>query len=117
MTCSRAPVRRSRAFEGEEFEARRQQALAEVQRRQEQIAEEIQRAARERGFQIQQTPAGIVPVPVRDGQPLAGEARQRLAGGARRAATPRERAGRARGRLHAAAAQPGARRPASASVR
>jgi lon-related putative ATP-dependent protease len=67
-----------RAFEGEEFEARRQQALAEVQRRQEQISEEIQRAARERGFQIQQTPAGIVSIPVRHGQPLAGEALQQL---------------------------------------
>src|SRR5918997_829783 len=67
-----------RAFEGEEFEARRQQALSEVQRREEQISEEIQRAARERGFQIQQTPAGIVTIPVRDGQPLPGEALQRL---------------------------------------
>src|SRR5262249_8522921 len=38
-----------RAFEGEEFEARRHQALAEVQRRQEQISEELQRAARQRG--------------------------------------------------------------------
>src|SRR5918998_2543076 len=67
-----------RAFEGEEFEARRQQALSEVQRREEQISEEIQRAARERGFQIQQTPAGIVTISLRDGQPLPGEALQRL---------------------------------------
>jgi lon-related putative ATP-dependent protease len=67
-----------RAFEGEEFDARRQQALAEVQRRQEQIGEELQRAARERGFQVQQTPAGLVSIPVRDGQPLAGEELQRL---------------------------------------
>jgi lon-related putative ATP-dependent protease len=67
-----------RAFEGEEFEAHSQQVLAEVRRRQEQITDEIQRAARERGFQIQQTPAGIVSVPVRDGQPLAGEELQRL---------------------------------------
>ena len=67
-----------RAFEGEEFEARRQQALAEVQRRQEQISEELQRAAAERGFQIQQTPTGLISVPVRDGHPLVGEALQRL---------------------------------------
>jgi lon-related putative ATP-dependent protease len=67
-----------RAFEGEEFEARRQQRLAEVQRRQEQISEELQRAARDRGFQIQQTPAGLVSIPVRDGQPLAGETLERL---------------------------------------
>src|SRR5918997_6399480 len=67
-----------RAFEGEEFEARRQQALAEVQRRQEQISEELQRAARERGFQIQQTPAGTVSIPVRDGLPVAPEELQRL---------------------------------------
>src|SRR5262245_18661769 len=73
-----APEDIPRAFEGEEFEARRQKALAEMQRRQEQISEEIQRAARERGFQIQQTPAGLVSVPVRDGQPLAGDAVQRL---------------------------------------
>src|SRR5262245_43174139 len=68
-----------RAFDGEEFEARRQEALGEVQRRQEQISEELQRAARERGFQIQQTAAGIVSVPVRDGRPLAPEELQRLA--------------------------------------
>jgi lon-related putative ATP-dependent protease len=67
-----------RAFEGEEFEARRQDALAELQRRQEQIGEELQRAARERGFQIQQTPTGLVTIPVRDGRPLAGEDVQRL---------------------------------------
>ena len=34
-----------RAFEGEEFETRRQQALAEIQRRQEEIGQEIERAA------------------------------------------------------------------------
>ena len=67
-----------RAFEGEEFEARRQQALAEVQRQQEQISEEIQRAARERGFQVQQTPAGFASIPVRDGQPLPPAALERL---------------------------------------
>jgi lon-related putative ATP-dependent protease len=67
-----------RAFEGEEFEARRQQALAEVQRQQEQISEELQRAARERGFQIQQTPTGIASIPVRDGQPLPPAALERL---------------------------------------
>ncbi len=67
-----------RAFEGEEFEARQQEALAEVQRRQEEIGEELQRAARERGFQIQQTPAGLVTVPVRDGRPLSGEEIQRV---------------------------------------
>jgi lon-related putative ATP-dependent protease len=67
-----------RAFEGEEFETRRQQALAEVQRRQEQINEEIQRAARERGFQIQQTQGGLASIPLRDGQPLDGPAIQRL---------------------------------------
>jgi lon-related putative ATP-dependent protease len=67
-----------RAFEGEEFEARRQQAVAEVQRRQEQVNEEIQRAARERGFALQQTPAGIVTIPVHNGQPIPGEALQRM---------------------------------------
>ena len=66
------------ALEGEEFEARRQQALADVQLQEEQINEQIQRAARERGFQIQHTPAGIVTIPVRDGRPMAGDALQRL---------------------------------------
>src|SRR5262245_11916711 len=69
LTSAREEI--PRAFEGEEFEGRRQEAMAEVQRRQEEIGEEIQRAAHERGFQIQQTPAGIVTIPVRDGQPLA----------------------------------------------
>jgi lon-related putative ATP-dependent protease len=49
-----------------------------VQRRQEQILEEIQRAARERGFQIQQTPSGLASIPVRDGQPLAPAELERL---------------------------------------
>jgi lon-related putative ATP-dependent protease len=68
-----------RAFEGEEFETRRQQALGEVQRRQEEIGEELQRAARERGFQIQHTPGGIVHIPVsEDGRPLPPEVIQGL---------------------------------------
>src|SRR5262249_2193775 len=60
LTSAREEI--PRAFEGEEFEARRQQALAEVQRQQEQIQNDVQRAAHERGFQIQQTPSGLASV-------------------------------------------------------
>ncbi|MGN6870550.1 MAG: AAA family ATPase, partial [Solirubrobacteraceae bacterium] len=60
-----------RAFEGEEFERRRQEALTEVERRRDEIGEEMQRAASERGFAIQQTQAGIVSVPVANGRPLS----------------------------------------------
>jgi lon-related putative ATP-dependent protease len=60
-----------RAFEGEEFERRREEALGEVERRREEIGTEMQRAASDRGFAIQQTPAGIVTVPMVDGRPLA----------------------------------------------
>ena len=59
-----------RAFDGEEFERRRAEALAEVERRREEIGTEMQRAASERGFALQQTPGGIVGVPVADGRPL-----------------------------------------------
>jgi predicted ATP-dependent protease len=59
-----------RAFEGEEFERRRGEALAELERRREEIGAEIQRAASDRGFAMQQTQAGIVSVPVADGRPL-----------------------------------------------
>lgn len=72
-----------RAFEGEEFERRRQEALAEVERRREEIGNEVQKAASERGFAIQQTPAAIVSVPVADGLPLGPQEVARLPAGER----------------------------------
>jgi predicted ATP-dependent protease len=59
-----------RAIEGEEFERRREEALGEVELRREEIGTEMQRTASERGFAIQQSPAGIVSIPVADGRPL-----------------------------------------------
>ena len=59
-----------RALDGEVFERRRAEALAEVERRREEIGAAMEREAGERGFAIQQTPAGIATVPVADGHPL-----------------------------------------------
>jgi len=50
LRCAKDDI--PRAFEGEEFERRRQEALAELERRREEIGEEMQRAASERGFAI-----------------------------------------------------------------
>ena len=96
LRCAQEEI--PRAFEGEAFERRRQEALSEVERRREEISTEMQRAASERGFAIQQTPAGIVTVPVAEGRPLGPPEVARLpaeerAGLERRAGELNERLG------------------------
>jgi predicted ATP-dependent protease len=59
-----------RAFESEEYERRRHDVLAAANRPREELMGELRRFARERGFTVEMTPAGIVSVPLlADGRP------------------------------------------------
>ncbi len=67
-----------RAFESEDYERRRREALAELAQRRDALFTQLQAFARDRGFAIEITPAGIVTVPVSQGRPLSDEEFQRL---------------------------------------
>jgi lon-related putative ATP-dependent protease len=67
-----------RAFESEEYDERQRNALAEIQRRRDQLTSSLNEFARQRGFLLQMTPAGIATVPVADGQPIQPDQFQRL---------------------------------------
>jgi len=56
------------SFESKEYQEKREESLSEVQREREDLQERLQKKAREKGFALQQTPIGIVLVPVVDGQ-------------------------------------------------
>src|SRR5699024_10962102 len=73
-----------RAFDSEDYEQRRQQALSEIQRRRETLTTELQTFATERGFTLQMTQAGIVTIPIVDGQPISPDQYQQLPEKARR---------------------------------
>src|SRR5207253_7714017 len=62
-----------RAFDTDNYDQRRRQALSEVGRRRDQLLDELNEFARERGLGIQATPNGIVALPVADGRPLPPE--------------------------------------------
>ena len=58
-------------FEGEEFEEKRNEIMAEYQEKSSQVMEEFDQEIREEGFMIQNTERGPVPVPLDDeGNPL-----------------------------------------------
>jgi lon-related putative ATP-dependent protease len=67
-----------RTFESEEYERRRSEALAEFEPRREHVRAELQRFARERGYALEQTPAGIASMPLVDDRPLSPEELERL---------------------------------------
>lgn len=62
-----------RAFESEEVAKRRTDALAELARRRDEEGNRLAAFARERGFALEMTPAGVASVPLVDGQPLSRE--------------------------------------------
>lgn len=68
-----------KAFESEEYQARREQVEEQFKEREQDIYRRWQEAARERGFQLQQTQIGIQTIPLSDeGQPMTREQFQRL---------------------------------------
>lgn len=62
-----------RAFESEDYEQRRRDVLSEPAERRDQMIQELQEFAREHGFTVQATRAGIVSVPVVNGHPISNQ--------------------------------------------
>jgi predicted ATP-dependent protease len=67
-----------RAFESEDYERRRREALSELSQRRDALFNQLQSYARDQGFAIEITPTGIVTVPISQGKPLSDEEFQRL---------------------------------------
>ncbi len=67
-----------RAFESEDYERHRRETLSELTRRRDALFNELQAFARDQGFAIEMTPAGIVTVPLSQGKPLSDEEFQHL---------------------------------------
>jgi predicted ATP-dependent protease len=67
-----------RAFESEDYERHRREALSELDQRRDALFTRLQAFARDQGFAIETTPAGIVTVPLKEGQPLSNEEFQRM---------------------------------------
>lgn len=67
-----------RAFDEEDYQRRRTEALAQVERRRQEITEGLEQFATERGYALQSTPGGMVSAPVTDGRPLTPEEVERL---------------------------------------
>jgi len=63
-----------RAFEGEEYEKERKEILNEYQPKSNKLMKEFESSAKERGFLLQNTSQGLVPVPIdEDGEPISRE--------------------------------------------
>ncbi len=74
-----------RAFASESYEQRGQALLEPIGQAREQIIEQLQASARTRGFAINPSPAGLVPIPMAaDGSPLTPEVYNALADAQRR---------------------------------
>ncbi|MCS7179970.1 MAG: AAA family ATPase, partial [bacterium] len=59
-----------KTFESEIYEEHRNQIIKEFQNKRNQLLDQIEKSAKESGFQIKQTPSGIVFVPLIEGEPL-----------------------------------------------
>lgn len=61
-----------RAFEGEEYEKERKEILNEYQPKSNKLMQEFESSAKERGFLLQNTSQGLVPVPIdEEGEPIS----------------------------------------------
>jgi len=67
-----------RAFESEDYERHRREALSELAQRRDALIEQLQAFARDSGFGIEVTPMGMVAVPLSHGKPLSDEEFQLL---------------------------------------
>ncbi|HEX6034098.1 MAG TPA: Lon-like protease helical domain-containing protein, partial [Anaerolineales bacterium] len=59
------------AFEGEDYAAQQERSLRSFHEQKAQIFEKVNEMAREKGFSLQATPMGILPIPTKNGEPLA----------------------------------------------
>jgi lon-related putative ATP-dependent protease len=62
-----------KAFESEDYVARREATIRELENKRKQLIEELSVEAQREGFVIQTTPIGLLLVPVLDGKPLSEE--------------------------------------------
>ncbi|HQG30793.1 MAG TPA: ATP-binding protein [Deltaproteobacteria bacterium] len=63
----------SKAFEGEDYAAKRNNAIKQVQQEREELINKINDEAQKDGFVIQATPMGLLTIPVKDNRPLTEE--------------------------------------------
>jgi len=66
------------AFESEDYSQRRQQVLEEYNQKKEQLTQKLNEKAKESGFVIRQSPAGLMIVPIVNGQPINDQQFQQL---------------------------------------
>ena len=67
-----------RAFESEDYERQKEQIAREAAAQKQREFAQLERYARERGFAVVRTPAGVAITPVRDGKPLTPEEYEQL---------------------------------------
>ena len=67
-----------RAFESEDYERHRRDALSELSQRRDALIDQLQAFARDSGFGIEVTPMGMVSVPISHGKPISDEEFQHL---------------------------------------
>ena len=60
-----------KVFESNDYTERMEAALQHLQERRQDMTDALERSAIEAGFTLRSTPAGITPVPVKDGRPLS----------------------------------------------
>ena len=62
-----------KAFESEDYAARRETTIRELENQRKQLIDELSAKAQQEGFVIQSTPIGLLLIPVLDGKPLSEE--------------------------------------------
>ena len=67
-----------RVLESEDYERRQREVAGDVAGRREALVDELRTFARERGFQVEVTPVGIVRAPIVDGKPITTEQFEQL---------------------------------------
>ena len=67
-----------RAFESEDYERRKSEITADIQKRREALSEQIQERAKQEGFSLQTTPLGVITIPLSEGEPMSREAFDQL---------------------------------------
>jgi predicted ATP-dependent protease len=75
------PVALRNAFESEEYSKKRQETMKAIEEERDQFTKKINRMTSEAGFQIQQSPIGMVLVPLVDDKPLTPEEFNQLTDG------------------------------------
>ena len=67
-----------RAFESEEYAAKRQETVRSFQRNRDDLFQKLNERARTQGFSLQASPMGLLTIPIQDGQPLGDDEFQAL---------------------------------------